>query len=283
MLRPSSPICGSAPTSTSRRSRRSARDEPRPRSLTPSARRRLRRVDGHAGVLPSSRDGGAGRARRAVRAPRSSFDGPELEIARDWIDEGVEHATADFDRFYARGPPGRSPSRRCATTISGSRTRPRARATARALHDLPEGTLGHAYIEFYRRNDITVPGADMHTPAHYVSHDMNHVISGLRAHRPRRDRARCVHARDERQRRELDAVHRQPRRSTRPGCSARRDHAEGRHADPAGRDRPARRSAVARRTVHVRLQPGRSPLDGDWPLDEVRAHFGVPGPPTRPG
>ena len=47
-----------------------------------------------------------------------------------------------------------------------------------ALHDLPEGTLGHAYIEFYRRNNITLPGADVHTPAHYVSHDMNHVISG---------------------------------------------------------------------------------------------------------
>ena len=39
-------------------------------------------------------------------------------------------------------------------------------------------TLGHAYIEFYRRNQINVPGADTHTPAHYVSHDMNHVIAG---------------------------------------------------------------------------------------------------------
>jgi hypothetical protein len=47
-----------------------------------------------------------------------------------------------------------------------------------ALHDLPADTLGYAYIEFYRRNKITVPGADVHTPAHYVSHDMNHVISG---------------------------------------------------------------------------------------------------------
>ena len=47
-----------------------------------------------------------------------------------------------------------------------------------ALHDLEEGTLGYAYIEFYRRNQVTVPGADTHTRAHYVSHDMNHVIAG---------------------------------------------------------------------------------------------------------
>src|SRR5207245_9444774 len=45
-------------------------------------------------------------------------------------------------------------------------------------HDLGPDTLGYAYIEFYRRNKSTVPGADVHTPAHYVSHDMNHVIAG---------------------------------------------------------------------------------------------------------
>ena len=47
-----------------------------------------------------------------------------------------------------------------------------------ALHDLPDGTLGHAFVEFHTRNGLMTPGADIHTPAHYVSHDMNHVIAG---------------------------------------------------------------------------------------------------------
>src|SRR4029450_13184561 len=51
-------------------------------------------------------------------------------------------------------------------------------AQLEALHDLPEGTLGYAFVEFHTRNGLTMPGADTHTPAHYVSHDMNHVIAG---------------------------------------------------------------------------------------------------------
>jgi hypothetical protein len=38
--------------------------------------------------------------------------------------------------------------------------------------------LGYQYLEFYRRNNIELPGDDTHLPAHYVNHDMNHVITG---------------------------------------------------------------------------------------------------------
>jgi hypothetical protein len=46
------------------------------------------------------------------------------------------------------------------------------------LRDLGEDTLGYQYLEFYRRNNIELPGDDTHVPAHYVNHDMNHVITG---------------------------------------------------------------------------------------------------------
>ena len=105
--------------------------------------------------------------------------GPELQIFRD------------SDRRRLRAAPPRTST---ASTPSGSKTF-RSRGSAgqylridepdlelaaqlEALHDLADGTLGHTYIEFYRRNNITVPGTDTHTPAHYVSHDMNHVIAG---------------------------------------------------------------------------------------------------------
>jgi len=48
----------------------------------------------------------------------------------------------------------------------------------RKLRDLPEDTLGYQYLEFYRRNNIELPGDDINVPAHYVNHDMNHVITG---------------------------------------------------------------------------------------------------------
>jgi len=104
--------------------------------------------------------------------------GPHLQIVRDWIDEGAERATEDFDRFYAEDLPTLSEPSLRDSYLRLDEPDLELAQRLQALHDLPEGTLGWHYIEFYRRNDITVPGADTHTPAHYVSHDMNHVISG---------------------------------------------------------------------------------------------------------
>src|SRR5262249_58842941 len=34
------------------------------------------------------------------------------------------------------------------------------------------------YVDFYRRNGLTLPGDDPHIPLTFVSHDMCHVIGG---------------------------------------------------------------------------------------------------------
>jgi hypothetical protein len=104
--------------------------------------------------------------------------GPDLQITRDWIAEGAERATEDFDRFYGEKLPELSEPALRGEYLTIDDPDDELAQRLEALHDLPEDTLGYAYIEFYRRNKITVPGADVHTPAHYVSHDMNHVISG---------------------------------------------------------------------------------------------------------
>ena len=101
-----------------------------------------------------------------------------MVIARRWVDEGCARATEDFDRFYAERLPELSEPTLRDDYLRIDEADLELAQRLEALHDLPEGTLGHAYIEFYRRNQITVPGADTHTPAHYVSHDMNHVIAG---------------------------------------------------------------------------------------------------------
>jgi hypothetical protein len=103
--------------------------------------------------------------------------GPHLEICRTWIEEGTERATEDFDRFYADDLPQLSEPSLRDDYLHLDAPDDALAARLEALHDLPEGTLGWHYVEFYRRNGLTLPGRDTHFPAHYVSHDMNHVIS----------------------------------------------------------------------------------------------------------
>jgi len=104
--------------------------------------------------------------------------GPALDIIRSWIDEGTQQATADFDRFYGEELATLSEPSLRARDLRIEEPDLELAERLEALHDLPPGTLGHEYIEFYRRYGIELPGRDTHTPAHYVSHDMNHVISG---------------------------------------------------------------------------------------------------------
>ena len=105
--------------------------------------------------------------------------GPELQIFRD-CDRRRLHAAAteDYDRFYADRLEDLSEPGLRGQYLRIDEPDLELAAQLEAFHDLADGTLGHAYIEFYRRNNITVPGKDTHTPAHYVSHDMNHVIAG---------------------------------------------------------------------------------------------------------
>jgi hypothetical protein len=107
-----------------------------------------------------------------------AIDGPALEIVRRWIDDGAERATQDYDRFYAEELSQLSePSLRTKYLVLAEPD-PDLAARLKRLHELPTGTLGYWYIEFYRRNGLVLPGEDTHLPAHYVSHDMNHVITG---------------------------------------------------------------------------------------------------------
>jgi hypothetical protein len=110
----------------------------------------------------------------------AAFDvgGPSLEIIRSWVDGGAERATADYDRFYADDLAQLSEPTLRDRYLTLSEPDHELGRRLRSLHDLPIDTLGYAYIEFYRRNKLTLPGDDIHLPAHYVSHDMNHVITG---------------------------------------------------------------------------------------------------------
>lgn len=106
--------------------------------------------------------------------------GPGLRIARDLVRESADVARADYARFLAgQGEELAEPSLRGKYPL-GDFTAPdyELAARLRTLHDLPEGTLGHEYVQFYDRNGLALPGDDPHLPLTFVSHDMCHVIGG---------------------------------------------------------------------------------------------------------
>jgi hypothetical protein len=105
--------------------------------------------------------------------------GPGLDMARTLVQRGAATAMADYYRFLAESDAAiLEPSLR--ERYAGTLDAPDEALASRlrALHDLPPGTLGHEYVEFYRRNGLTLPGDDPSMPAVFVAHDMSHVIGG---------------------------------------------------------------------------------------------------------
>lgn len=104
--------------------------------------------------------------------------GIEVQTTREALERGAEQASTDLERFYGGILPEISEVSLRDHYLRLDEPDHGLARRLRSLHDLPEGTLGHAYVEFYRRNNIALPGDDIHLPAHYVNHDMNHVITG---------------------------------------------------------------------------------------------------------
>ena len=70
------------------------------------------------------------------------WHGPDLEIARTWIDEGIDRAAADFERFYAGNLETLSEPSLRQRYLRIEEPDPDLAQRLEALHDQPEGTLG---------------------------------------------------------------------------------------------------------------------------------------------
>jgi len=106
------------------------------------------------------------------------IDDVEIEVTRTAITKGAEAAATDLERCYRQILPEISELTLRDRYLRLDQPDHALAARLRKLRDLPEDTLGYQYLEFYRRNNIELPGDDTHLPAHYVNHDMNHVITG---------------------------------------------------------------------------------------------------------
>jgi hypothetical protein len=105
--------------------------------------------------------------------------GPGLAIARDLVSGGIATASADFNRFFGDvEEPLLEPQLAARYGVALDAPDPELVGRLRTFADLPDGTLGRAYLAFYERYGFDIPGVDLSTPAIFVSHDMCHVIGG---------------------------------------------------------------------------------------------------------
>lgn len=105
--------------------------------------------------------------------------GPGIELTAALVREGLDAARADFNRFLGTiGSSSPEPQLADRYTATLDAPDPGLAERLRALHGLPEGSLGWSYVEFYRRNGIELPGDNPFIPAQMVAHDFTHVIGG---------------------------------------------------------------------------------------------------------
>ena len=101
-----------------------------------------------------------------------------LRIARDFVREGLAKAIEDVQRVSARFIHDLSEVSIAEHYSEMDMKAPELAGLLRTFGDLPEGTLGREYYEFYFRNSFDLPGEGHGSPAFFVRHDMGHIIAG---------------------------------------------------------------------------------------------------------
>ena len=160
---------------------------------------------------------------------------------------------------------------------------PELAARLRSFHDLPEGTLGRAYVEFCDRNNLTYPGDNPNSPAVFVAHDMTHVITGYEPTGP----GELALGAFQISMNDSDAhwvaflgsiaIHEAGY------FNEQRLRRQGEHADAAGRDRdPGRGVRPAASSAPATSPPSTTSAMADRPLADVRAEYNVGARRPRP-
>jgi len=117
-------------------------------------------------------------ARAEEYARALGADGPDLELFRTFVADGRERASADFARFLADSVAARHEPGLAAYPPDAPEAELAARV--RAFAELPDDSLGRAYLAFYERHHLALPGEEATSFNHFfVAHDMTHVIAGI--------------------------------------------------------------------------------------------------------
>ncbi|MEJ6720939.1 hypothetical protein [Ilumatobacter sp.] len=107
-------------------------------------------------------------------------DGDDLEIFRDLMSSGVEAAAQDYKRFLTIDMLDRSEPSLSETKVDALHPETQLAEKLGAFSEYGPGTLGRAYLSFYERFGLSLPGIDLSLNNHFfVAHDMTHTIAGL--------------------------------------------------------------------------------------------------------
>jgi len=105
-------------------------------------------------------------------------DPPQLTVVRSFAHLSAAEATARFIRLYEKYIPELSEDHGRGIGSEKQGKDDGFFEAVERLVDMPYGSLGWAFVQFYQRNGIPLPGRHTPTPRYYVCHDMNHVITG---------------------------------------------------------------------------------------------------------
>ena len=108
------------------------------------------------------------------------IDADDLLIFRDLIDQGVEAAAADFQRFLTADLRDRYEPGLADMPVDPDHPEIKLAEKLGTFAEYGPDTLGRAYLSFYERFGLHLPGVDVSANHHFfVSHDMTHTIAGL--------------------------------------------------------------------------------------------------------
>jgi len=106
--------------------------------------------------------------------------GDDLVMFRDLVSNGVEVAARDYERFLTANLSDRAEPSLPTERPGPARKERELSKLLRRWSDLPSGSLGRAYLSFYEKFGLSLPGEEVSTDHHFfVAHDMTHTIAGL--------------------------------------------------------------------------------------------------------
>lgn len=108
-------------------------------------------------------------------------DDEALELVRGIMHHETGQAVEHFREAWNRGREMVSERNVAAkyAAIDDAIDDPELAAQLRAMRELPRGTLGREYIEFYLENHFEIPGEGVAHPGFFIQHDMSHLVAGL--------------------------------------------------------------------------------------------------------
>ena len=118
----------------------------------------------------------------AVEAYASALgvDGADLALYRALIRGGAVKAAADYKRFAMKMVPMRGERALADNPPPADEPDPQLTAMLESFSSLPDDSLGRAYLDFYERFQLTLPGVEATLlNSFFLAHDMTHVIAGI--------------------------------------------------------------------------------------------------------